>query len=480
MGGMEREQMKKFLLVLCLLGFAVVAGADSVNLDMDRDGKIDPDYIPDMSHIYQTVMGSDDNYVTDAEKTVIGNTSGTNTGDQTLVDTATTALSGDSATNFFSSGTIEDERLPDGLMRDAEAVLAYEPLRGVNDNYVTDTDITKLSLLPSSVVADAFMVTNSDGAIKSDTSIPVDLSGFSPNMVIVSSYEGLIGSHQDVDIYELFTAADGADFSKGTFENRITSIEGRIGVGGLRVLPGTENLNEVAAIITVGHNVNSIVKVWLSDTNGGPPGAEFDGAGGTATAISDADVLFSYSGTTIRDLLTGPDGDAVVTMRHSDAESPATKYLCASNSGTVVCGKIDFTASTTTYERTIDNVDPGFSTVGTWYSSTGDPGFLGTNYVYSRNTYGTSATWTFDDIPADGNYEVFVQYPIGYNYDTSVYYTMTDSFQSQISAAVNMLENGGSMQSIGTYALKAGTVSVKLTWDAVYVAADAVKIVKVP
>lgn len=35
--------------------------------------------------VYAPVLGADDNYVTDAEKTVIGNTSGTNTGDQILV-----------------------------------------------------------------------------------------------------------------------------------------------------------------------------------------------------------------------------------------------------------------------------------------------------------------------------------------------------------------------------------------------------------
>jgi hypothetical protein len=43
---------------------------------------------------YASALGADDNYVTDAEKTVVGNTSGTNSGDQTSVSgnagTATT------------------------------------------------------------------------------------------------------------------------------------------------------------------------------------------------------------------------------------------------------------------------------------------------------------------------------------------------------------------------------------------------------
>lgn len=36
------------------------------------------------STTYEPIKGSDDNYVTDAEKVIIGNTSGTNTGDQDL------------------------------------------------------------------------------------------------------------------------------------------------------------------------------------------------------------------------------------------------------------------------------------------------------------------------------------------------------------------------------------------------------------
>ena len=40
--------------------------------------------IPDLSAVYAVALGVDDNYVTDAEKIVIGNTSGANTGDQDL------------------------------------------------------------------------------------------------------------------------------------------------------------------------------------------------------------------------------------------------------------------------------------------------------------------------------------------------------------------------------------------------------------
>lgn len=141
---------------------------------LDGEGTCD-----DISAVYAAVLGADDNYVTDAEKTVIGNTSGTNTGDQAagaglsgtstlatassetdflisgaltcgagtrgkvqihttplqycdnaatptlqyaaygsstgVATSAATANAGDSATAFFSSGTIEDARMPTSM-----------------------------------------------------------------------------------------------------------------------------------------------------------------------------------------------------------------------------------------------------------------------------------------------------------------------------------------------------------------------------
>ncbi len=45
-----------------------------------------------------------------------------------LATTATTANSGDSATAFFSSGTVEDARIDSALARDSEVAAAYQPL----------------------------------------------------------------------------------------------------------------------------------------------------------------------------------------------------------------------------------------------------------------------------------------------------------------------------------------------------------------
>jgi len=57
----------------------------------------------------QVIMGSDDNYVTNAEKVIVGNTSGTNTGDQDLSTLATKAnvLELDNTTSFTPDSDYE-------------------------------------------------------------------------------------------------------------------------------------------------------------------------------------------------------------------------------------------------------------------------------------------------------------------------------------------------------------------------------------
>lgn len=65
----------------------------------------------------EPAKGADDNYVTDAEKVVIGNTSGTNTGDQNL----------------------------SGYLLSSTAATTYEPKKGSDDNFVTDAQLVVIS-----------------------------------------------------------------------------------------------------------------------------------------------------------------------------------------------------------------------------------------------------------------------------------------------------------------------------------------------
>jgi len=84
---------------------------------------------------YEPEKGADDNYVTNAEKVVIGNTSGANTGDQDLsgkedVGVAAGLLNAHETTH------------PAPTVRDARNQIAgsYEPEKGIDDNYVTDAE----------------------------------------------------------------------------------------------------------------------------------------------------------------------------------------------------------------------------------------------------------------------------------------------------------------------------------------------------
>lgn len=108
--------------------------------------------ITDLGASFEAKRGADDNYVTDAEKIVIGNTSGTNTGDQDL-----SALAPKASPTF--TGTVT---LPTGLTG---------VLRADSGVVSTDTDVTDLVSAASDTAAgkvelstDAEAVTGTDTA----------------------------------------------------------------------------------------------------------------------------------------------------------------------------------------------------------------------------------------------------------------------------------------------------------------------------
>jgi len=99
------------------LPLAAAPGAGTTRLmNMDENGQmgfVDP-------ATFAVALGADDNYVTDAEKTVIGNTSGINTGDQTLPvvsDTAYDATTWNANTDAATKNAIRDkiESISSGL-----------------------------------------------------------------------------------------------------------------------------------------------------------------------------------------------------------------------------------------------------------------------------------------------------------------------------------------------------------------------------
>lgn len=110
---------------------------------------------------YEPLKGDDDNYVTDAQITILGNTSGANSGDEDtssiktklgaasaladgyLTSTDWSAFNGKQAaleadTDYLTPGTAASTYAPTGHDHDGD----YEPLKGDDDNYVTDAEKT--------------------------------------------------------------------------------------------------------------------------------------------------------------------------------------------------------------------------------------------------------------------------------------------------------------------------------------------------
>jgi hypothetical protein len=75
--------------------------------------------------LYAAALGSDDNYVTDAEKTVLSNTSGTNTGDQIVISPAVT---------YNSTATLAEAQLNNVLVVGANITVTI-PSTGLSDNF---------------------------------------------------------------------------------------------------------------------------------------------------------------------------------------------------------------------------------------------------------------------------------------------------------------------------------------------------------
>jgi len=125
----------------------------------------------------------------------------------------------------------------------------------------------------------------------------------------------------------------------------------------------------------------------------------------------------------------------------------------------------------------IDDGDAGFTTTGSWASSTGGDSYNG-DYVWA-STGGTLSTarWT-PTMPAAGNYQVFVWYRAGSNRASDAPYTVYYN-GGNITIPVDQKVNSGQWNSLGTYSFAAGSSGyVQLSDNAepsTVVVADAVR-----
>jgi len=125
-------------------------------------------------------------------------------------------------------------------------------------------------------------------------------------------------------------------------------------------------------------------------------------------------------------------------------------------------------------EIIVDN--PAAAYLGTWPTSTAIVGYYGSNYQsHATGTGANTATWSFS-IPSAGNWQVYAIWTSGTNRATNAKYTVNYQDSSTV-VTVNQQVNGGSWQSLGTFAFNAAAYSVRLTDNANgYVIADAIRI----
>jgi hypothetical protein len=197
--------------------------------------------------VYAPALGLDDNYVTDAEKIVIGNTSGTNSGND-ATNTQYSGLITSKTQKYFLAAPNAADGVPSyrAILASDLPALSYASTLGSDDNYVTDAQVTLLG--------------NTSGTN-------------SGNDAVNSLYSGLAGSKADT----------GQTFYLGT-----TQVAINRGTGAL-VLTGITSIDGSSASTTGNAGTVTNATLTTSFTNNG-------GTGGTISWPAGAPTLTIPSG----------------------------------------------------------------------------------------------------------------------------------------------------------------------------------------
>lgn len=142
--------------------------------------------------------------------------------------------------------------------------------------------------------------------------------------------------------------------------------------------------------------------------------------------------------------------------------------------------ELEFDVGVGVVDKVIDNVDPGFSTLGGWSTGTSSVDKYGADYRYSSALQRTpaSAEW-FVDAPQTGQYELYAWWPQGANRSPKVRYELVGR-RDTFTTLRDQTTGGGQWNLLGRQSFSAGGgfVRVKaLTPQGSVVMADAVRIV---
>ncbi|MEO7932506.1 MAG: sialate O-acetylesterase [Chthoniobacterales bacterium] len=131
----------------------------------------------------------------------------------------------------------------------------------------------------------------------------------------------------------------------------------------------------------------------------------------------------------------------------------------------------------------VDNTDAPVTIVGTWSSSTGTPGYLGSNYVHDGNTGKGTKSFSFKPVlSAIGNYRVYARWPAEINRATNVPVDIVTSSGAVKTVTVNQQTNSNTWNLLGTYTLAPANAEVKFRTAGTngYVIADGVRVIPIP
>ena len=183
------------------------------------------------------------------------------------------------------------------------------------------------------------------------------------------------------------------------------------------------------------------------------------GASSTGFSILGYDSTHRVSGVSVEDVTLG--GHQIL----SSSQVTTNAYV----------DPITFSATELSHPEPTDGVvavgDTGFSTTGSWNSST-LTGFNGGPTLYSH-TDGSTATWT-PALASAGYYTVYVRYPYDDNSTLAANYTVQYAGGSQ-SFAVDQTGLAGIWRSLGTYPFAAGSLGSVTVTSAGITRADAVR-----
>ena len=138
---------------------------------------------------------------------------------------------------------------------------------------------------------------------------------------------------------------------------------------------------------------------------------------------------------------------------------------------------VNITVLSGTEPMIVDNADFGFTTQGSWPTSSFTPGYYGNNYRYLPPGSGSkTATWSFN--VSEGEYEISAQWSSFENRASNAGYAIYNNGFYLGTINVDQRVGGGQFNVLGgTYILDAGSLDVILTDSADgYVIADAVRV----